>query len=374
MIEITEETLPVPHKMRSNRFSAVWLLFVILLIAAPAFCDSVNTSERTVTKLAEGVYEIRHPDSPDSNLNGNTTVIIGEREVLVVDSCFQRSAAREDIAQIRKWTDKPVRYLLNTHFHNDHNVGNGDYAAAFPALAVIAHTDTKTDMYRTATTQSRFASYVSVRKQRIETGKGADGKELSESQKAQTARELAARSLVLEELQGFVYQPPTLTFDTELEINLGNREVQVKHLGRGTTRGDTIVYLPKEKILVAGDLLTHPVLFTYDGYPTDWIQTLEAMGQMDLQVIVPGHGDVLYDKTYLYLSRDLLQSAVGQVTAQLHQLSATVENPRLEDVRKGVDLTTFRQRFAGDDKDTGEAFDDAADHLIKVVYTQAMPM
>src|SRR4051812_41333359 len=81
------------------RFAVLFLLLFLLLV--PAFADSYVTHERTVTKLAEGVYEIRHPDAPDGFPQGNTTVIIGGRGVLVVDSCFFPASAREDIAQIR---------------------------------------------------------------------------------------------------------------------------------------------------------------------------------------------------------------------------------------------------------------------------------
>src|SRR6476646_8583188 len=79
------------------------LLVLALAACSSALADSVNTTERVVSKIAEGIYEIRHKDSPDGNVNGNTTVIIGEKEVFVVDSCFQLPAAREDIAQIRQW-------------------------------------------------------------------------------------------------------------------------------------------------------------------------------------------------------------------------------------------------------------------------------
>ena len=98
----------------------------------------MSAQERKVTKLADGVYEIEHA----AHAGGNTTVVIGERQVFVVDSCFLPSAAREDIAQIRQWTDKPVSFVLNTHFHNDHNFGNRVYMDAFPALTIIAHVET----------------------------------------------------------------------------------------------------------------------------------------------------------------------------------------------------------------------------------------
>lgn len=113
-----------------------FLSLVALLISVhPLFGDA---RERQVTKLADGVYAIQHKNLNDDNPSGNTTAIIGDREVFVVDSTYRPSLAGEDIAQIRQWTDKPVRYLLNTHFHDDHHNGNQTYIDAFPALAIIA--------------------------------------------------------------------------------------------------------------------------------------------------------------------------------------------------------------------------------------------
>jgi glyoxylase-like metal-dependent hydrolase (beta-lactamase superfamily II) len=356
---------------RAGRVGSLALLLLPSL-ATSVLADSVNTKQRSVTRLAEGVYTIRHVDSPDGNVNGNTTVVIGDDAVFVVDSCFQLSAAAEDVAEIRRFTDKPVRYLLNTHWHNDHNMGNGVYAAAFPGIEILSHTSTKEDMYRTPNTPSRFVRQIEVREQRLLSHTGADGKALTEAQTADLVKSLAGKKQVQQELKAFVFRAPTLTFDSAVNVELGHREVQVIHLGRGTTTGDTVVYLPREKILIAGDLLTHPVLFTYDGYPSDWMHTLEALAQLDAGSIVPGHGEVLHDKSFLYLARDLLKSAVEQVHARLSELSATVENPSFEEVRKGIDLSPFRKAFAGADPETAEDFDDAAAALIKIAYNEAM--
>ena len=166
------------------------------------------------------------------------------------------------------------------------------------------------------------------------------------------------------------YQSPTLTFTDKLDIDLGNREVQVKHLGRGNTPGDAIVYLPKEKILVAGDLLVHPIPYTYDGYPAEWAQTLQKMAQLDAGTIIPGHGPVLHDKAYLQLVADLMQSAVDQVRARIRQIGHPGFHT-LDDVKGSVDLTPFRQRFAGDDKDLQAEFADMTSHLVKLVFNEA---
>ena len=345
-----------------------FLSLAALLIATPLFGD---TGERQVTRLADGVYAIQHKNLNDGNPSGNTTVIIGDREVFVVDSCYRPSFAREDIAQIRQWTDKPVGYLLITHFHNDHNNGNKAYMDAFPALAIIAQEETKKDMDliqpgNIARGPEELAATIAAFKQ----GKDSQGRTLTEDEKKEVQELLPSLQELLAEFKTLVYQPPTLTFTDELDIDIGKREVQVKHLGRGNTPGDAIVYLPNEKILVAGDLLVHPIPYTYDGYPAEWIQTLQKMAALDAQTIVPGHGPVLPDKTYLYLVAELLKSALEQTRARIHQIGHPGFHS-LDDVKGSVDLTPFRAKFAGDDKDLQAEFDDMTAHLIKLVFNEA---
>ncbi len=345
--------------------------FLSLSMVAMAASLFGAPNERQVTKLADGIYSIEHPNSDDGNVNGNTTVIIGDREVFVVDSCYSPSAAREDIAQIRKWTDKPVGYLLNTHFHNDHNNGNKVYLDAFPALAIVAQEETKRDMDliqpgNIEREPKQLGTAIAAFKQ----GKDQRGNPLSEEDKRQVQAMLPGLEQALTDSKTMVYTPPTLTFTDKIDVNLGNREVQVKHLGLGNTPGDAIVYLPKEKILVAGDLLVHPIPYTFDGYPAEWAQTLQRMAQLDASTIVPGHGAVLHDKAFLNLTADLMQSAVDQVRARIRQIGHPGFHT-VDDVKGSVDLTPFRQKFAGDDKDLQAEFDDMATHLVKIVFSEA---
>jgi cyclase len=345
------------------------LSFVALLTAAsPLFGD---TNGRQVTQLADGVYAIQHGNLNDGNPSGNTTVILGDREVFVVDSCYRPSSAREDIAQIRQWTDKPVGYLLNTHFHDDHHNGNKTYLDAFPALAIISQEETKKDMDliepgNIERDPRQIAAIIAAFKQ----GKDQQGRTLTDDEKKQAQELIPGLEQLLAELKTLVYQPPTLTFADKLDIDLGNRQVQVKFLGRGNTMGDAIVYLPKEKILVAGDLLVHPIPYTYDGYPSEWVLTLRKMAQLDATTIVPGHGPILHDKTYLYQVADLLQSAVDQVRARIRQIGFPGSHS-LDEIKGSVDLTPFRSKFAGDDKDLQAEFDDMTVHLVKIAFNEA---
>jgi glyoxylase-like metal-dependent hydrolase (beta-lactamase superfamily II) len=204
----------------------------------------------------------------------------------------------------------------------------------------------------------------------LKQGKRQDGSTFTEEEKKQIQGLLPGMEQREAEFRGMVYQPPTLMFTDKLDIDIGNRLVQVKHLGRGNTPGDTIVYLPKEKIVVAGDLLVHPIPYTYDGYPAEWVQTLQNMAQLDAEIIVPGHGPVLHGKAYLSLVTDLLKSAVEQVRARIRVIGHPGFHS-LEEVKGSVDLTPFRAKFAGDDKDLQAEFDDMAAHLVKIVFNEA---
>ena len=338
-----------------------------MAIAAPVSAET----GRKVTILAHDIYEIEHRDGD----GGNTTVIIGDRQVFVVDTGFLPSAAREDIAQIRQWTNKPVSFVLNTHFHNDHNFGNRLYMDAFPALTIIAQVETKKEMDRFgpgSLQREEKDSYgiLQTLQKILATGKLPDGRPLSEDDKKEVNAELARRPKIIEELRNVQFQSATLTFENGFSIDLGNREVHVRFLGRGNTPGDAVAYLPKEKILVAGDLVDLPLPNVLDGYPSEWIQTLQRLSQLDADTIVPGHGPVLHDKSYIYLLHDFMQSAVDQVNEKLRQ-TAPAMFLSVDDVKGSVDLTPFRKRFAGDDKDLAAEFDEVAARLVKLVFDEA---
>jgi cyclase len=129
-----------------------------------------------------------------------------------------------------------------------------------------------------------------------------------------------------------------------------------------------LVYLPRERILITGDLLDHPVPYAFDGYPSEWIRTLQRMAELDAETIVPGHGEVLRDKTFLFLVADLMKSVVAQV----NELLRRNDNATLDDVQKIVDLKSFRQRIAGDDRAACDFFDySIGSSFVELAYHEA---
>jgi cyclase len=345
------------------------LVFVCLVGTDHVVCEEAS---RKVTKLAEGVYAIEHPGHRHDGLfSGNTTVIIGTRQVLVVDSAYLPSVTHEDIAQILKWTDKPVTFVLNTHFHNDHNLGNSVYMESYPAVTILAHAETKKSMDMFGPGSSNREERMNARLQNmLEQGKGPDGQALSADDRAYVKDVLEKRLPFTEEIKKTRYQSATMTFDHDISIDVGDREVQVKFLGRGNTAGDAVAYLPKERILVTGDLVGAPIPMANDGYPSEWIQTLQNLGQLDADKIVPGHGPVLYDKTQILLFRDLLKSAEEQMNARLVQLGPAMSR-KLDDVKGSIDLKPFRERFIGKNADLEEDWDEFTNGLIKTMFEEA---
>ncbi len=346
-----------------------YLCMMMLGLGAAAPPLSGET-ERTITKLADGVYEIEHKDEGLGVQSGNTTVIIGDRQVFVVDAGFMPSVAREDIAQIRQWTDKPVCFVLTTHFHNDHNFANRAYMDAFPAATFIATTEAKKDMDRYGpTTELREKQANAEYQQMLDSGKNGNGTPLTNADRIEIKDYLAKRAPVMAEIARTRFQSATLTFDHDLSIDLGNREVQIKFLGRGNTAGDAVAYLPKERIVVVGDLAGYPLTYMFDGYPSEWIRTLDKLAQLDVTAIVPGHGPVMHDKERILLLRDFIQSAVDQMNDALGE-SGHGKFSSLDEVKGKVDLTPFRQRFIGNDKDLSRKFDNESAALITIVYQE----
>lgn len=357
-----------------SRLSWAIVLVVLFLAGTSSLrADSVLSPERQLLKIADGIYVIRHKDPFPGWVHGNTTVIAGDRQVLVVDSCQTLFAAQEDIAQIRKWTDKPVAYLLNTHWHQDHNGGNKAYLDAFPAISIVAHPETRAMMDITspnlgAEMRKQAEDLQTTVRKHLDSGLGSDDKPLTEQKKADAKEYIAETDALIKQARIFVYQPPTFLADRDLTIDLGNRTVRVMHPGRGNTGGDIVAYVPQERLLVAGDLVVHPIPYTFDGYPSEWIETLQQLSQLKPAIIVPGHGEILHDTSYLELLREMMKSVVAQIDAKVR---ANREAP-LADVQKSIDWKPFRERFCGTDKSNCGFFDySLGEKFVELAYHEA---
>ncbi len=328
-----------------------------LSLAALAFAANLPAqspnAEARVERLADGVYAIIHPDATtdwSTNTtdwpNSNVGVIIGDTAVLVVDSDYLPSQAKEDIALIRRLTPKPVRFLVNTHWHGDHTHGNSAYREAFPGISIVGARENRDYI---EINQARFPSFmapVGLRARQLRdlerllaTNADSAGHTLSASERSRLALNIAQRRREIEELSKLIVAPPTILFDTDLRINLGNRIVMLHNWGRANSPDDVTIYVPVEKVLFTGDIVVHPVPYAFRSYPTRWSKVLREIEAIPIVALVPGHGPVQHDHTYTRQVRELMDSTISRTRAIVLR-AGTVDS-----VKKELDVSDFRSRF-----------------------------
>jgi cyclase len=333
-------------------------LFIIAVILLSCSAASAQAQKLEIVKIADGVYGAIFSEPRIDPVESNSLIVVGDDGVLVLDANRTPAGARGVIAEIRKLTDKPVRYVVNSHWHDDHIFGNQSYKEAFPQVEFVAHRNTREDMEKLAAPHiqggvNRFTKALADTESQLNTGTKPDGSKLTDKEREQLSFELKVYKDVLPELKTIRLVLPTVTFDQRLTLYQGGREIQILYFGRGNTRGDVAVYLPRERVLATGDLLVHPVPFAYGSFLGEWIQTLKKLRELDAAVVVPGHGPLMRDKEYVDTVIALLESVTSQVQ------DAVKRGLTLEETRKAVNLESFRRRLAGDDPVRLETFDDS---------------
>ena len=301
-------------------------------------------------KLADGVYGFIPPEDNTPFVSGNSVAIIGDDSVLVVDSGHSPTTTARIIAEIKQLTDKPVRFLVNTHWHPDHNAGNGLYQEAFPGLAIVSTPATRDGIVNLIPKKELKEETVTRVRKLLDQGP-SDGKPLDAETRKYYEKTLPQLEAFMPELKMANHVAPTITFDSRLTVYLGKREVQVMFLGRGNTEGDAVIYVPDSKVLMTGDLVVYPVPYPYGSFFGEWIETMKKLEAIDATTIVPGHGPVMHDKQYLDLEIALLEATVAQAS------DAFKRGLTVEQAVKEVDLTALRKRFVGDDPDRAQVFD-----------------
>ena len=309
-----------------------------------------RTTKFDVEKLAEGVYAVIRNDPPGLMFEANSAFIIGDADVVVVDGGSNPASATEVLAALRALTSKPVRYVINTHWHGDHVTGNRVYQDAFPGVDFIAHTTSLTDLNGEGlVAQKGFIDnarrYADFLKDLMAKGRGLDGQALSAEERESHESSVALVEHALAAVPQAKHVPPTLTLDDRLTLHRGGRTIDIRWFGRAHTRGDIVVHLPDEGILFTGDLVAAPVpLVGSTSFPLDYDTTLQKMLELRPRVIVPGHGDVQRDDSYTRLMIRMLAS-IGEQTE-----AAVARGETLDQARKSVNLEEFRRAIAGDSK------------------------
>ena len=292
-----------------------------------------------IKPIADGVYAAIA--KPAYKVNCNAAIILLGDSVLVVDTHSKPSAARALIEQIKKITDKPVHYVVNTHFHWDHYQGNEAYPSSWPAgVEIISSEATRANIEQRGIPRVKHEIVTmpaEIEKLKADLAKTSDPKQKDEIQK-----NLQQAEAYLAELKSMQVTLPTMTFDRSLILHRKARTVEIFWLGNAHTNGDIWVYLPKEKVLVTGDALHGWTPFMGDSYPYDWIQTLDAAEKLDFDQVLGGHGDVMQGKQKFELWKQYFRDLLDE-TAKSYAAGAS-----LEDAQKQVSkilIANYAARF-----------------------------
>jgi glyoxylase-like metal-dependent hydrolase (beta-lactamase superfamily II) len=315
--------------------------------AAPIEARQIARDFR-LEKLADNVYAFVSNNTTHFWEDGNTTVILTKDGVVVVDAPTTYLSKRH-LTEIRKLTNKPVRYVITTHFHRDHLMGNHVYKDVFPGVQIVTddYTAMMSDRRDPSIMEGVFkgkdgADLLADTKKAAETGIGEDGKLLTGYDLMRAKRSYEEFLPVYQAAQTARYVPADITYHDRMTIRLGGEEIRLMRM-EGHTRGDTVVYLPKENILITGDLVIAPVPFGFSDLYDKWIASLDTLMAMHATAIVPGHGEVEFDNSYMQTLRDLNQSIMDQAIA------AVAKHHSVEEFKKELDISAFHDKMVGDD-------------------------
>lgn len=322
------------------------LLAAVVMLQGPAG-EGVAAQSRTwagtahtgdafrFNKVREGVYHA--VGTGTLSVVGNSSVIVNDDHVIVVDDHVSPAAAAVLLEEIRRITDKPVRYVVNTHFHYDHAHGNQVFG---PDVRIIGHEYTRYMLSdRRSFNMPLYQAYVGGMPKTIADlqARAAAETDAAAKERLLAQARIAENNLASQrELQPVA---PDITLTSELTLHSGAREIQIRHLGRAHTAGDIVVYLPRERVVITGDMMPAGTANMSDAYPDEWVTTLENLKKLDFDTILPGHGDAFTDRAKI----DYMQAWVRDAWTDVGRLKA--QGLSAEEASRRVDLTRHRDHF-----------------------------
>jgi len=251
-------------------------------------------AETGLQKVSGSVYsytDIKEA-SPKNSFGANAGIIIGKDFLVAVDSLISAREAKRFLKDIKKVSKKPVKFLINTHYHLDHSLGNSEFAKL--GAVIIAHENDQENMQKAGEGMLQYAKQM---------------------------------GLSAQDLKGTKLAYPTLTFGDRVTLYLGNNKVEILNLGPSHTTGSVLVYVPQEKVLFTGDLLFtdfHP--FLGEANIEGWVKVLDYILALEVDKIIPGHGPVSSKKDVADMKSYLLvfDQKAKELTAKSNDLNFIV--------------------------------------------------
>jgi glyoxylase-like metal-dependent hydrolase (beta-lactamase superfamily II) len=284
-----------------------------------------------IEKIAGGVYFAKA--RPQAVTNCNAAIFVNSADVLVVDAHSKPSAAAGLIAQIKKEiTSKPVRYVVNTHFHWDHTQGDHAYRAAGSRIDFIASEPTKKLMSELA--EQRLKDSLAAVPQQMDALKARASKSRSAAEKAWCEKRLQQLQAYQTELRNYHLELPTITFGTSHVIKDKAHDLHIEYHGHAHTGGDVVVFCPQERAVATGDMILGTLPFIADGYPRVWPKTIDSVGKLSFDHVMPGHGPAQHDRQPMTNERNYIEELAEKVgggekagkTVAVLQAEITVES------------------------------------------------
>ena len=217
----------------------------------------------------------------------NATIIEGDRDVLVVDSHVTPGGAWALREELKAVTPKPIRFVVNSHYHFDHSHGNQIYG---PDVEIIGHEFARADDPGGQVARLSCARVLrrAACRTRSRTSKVGSPRPPTPRNRRPFSAQLDVQRNHLEGTKAVKPTPPNVTLTQTMTLIAARARFASLHLGRGHTAGDVIVHLPKERIIATGDLLVENTSYMGDAFFTEWIDTIEAVKQLDFDTVLPG--------------------------------------------------------------------------------------
>jgi cyclase len=313
----------------------VVLAFLAMLVSLPAgACDLLTYQHEQVSKRVHLFYG---PEGTTGIVIGNIVAIVGDDAILLVDGGQFHTGTLKALDQLQKISNKPVKYLVNTHWHGDHLLGNSAVKERFPGVQMLAHSHTISEGGK------RYEDYVAKQEKEFPQAKeyfnGLKPKLKDPDKIEWIDKTLACADQVWPEMQKTVVTLPQQAVDSEKKIDLGGVTAIVKHLGEGNTPGDLVVYVPEEKVVATGDLVVYPSPYAIYSNLGPWPGTLERLMGLGATTYVPGHGPAMKDATYIRDLKALLETTRTQLEKML------AEKVPAGEAAKKLEVSAFREKY-----------------------------
>lgn len=331
-----------------NRIESIvkkWLMLcalpVALLTTTVSAQDMVETDTHRFVEVTEGVWLVT--GSGSIYTMSNAMVLVGEFDTLVVDSHVTAAAARSLLDSIPAITDKPVRYLVNSHYHFDHAHGN----QAFPdGIEIIGHEFTRAKLNGEAGNvleERTFRSFSDPVPSLVASLEQQVADESDASRKAELEERLRVQRDYRDAIPEVRPTPPNITLESKMTlfqvVESGSREIQLLHFGRAHTGGDVVIFLPQEKVVFTGDMMLPGLSYMGDGHVDEWPDALEGLKALDFEYWLPGHGPVMRSKRPIETFQDYLRD-LWVKTSDMHN-----DGVSWEEAAQQIDMTNHARIY-----------------------------